>query len=93
MSLYQLHRAIWDQLHAAETSTYPGRSFDARRYDLTSDERAAFDDRNIASLYRLGLHPLLLNAFCRATGVSSQACREQLQVFAVPETRTARWQR
>jgi hypothetical protein len=93
VSLYQLHRAVWDQMRAGEVSSGPGRSFDADRYDLTAEERAAFENRDVAALYQLGLHPVLLNGFCRASGFSRDAYRGLLQGFATPETRTARWQR
>jgi hypothetical protein len=93
MSLYQLHRCVWDQIRANEVSSGPGKSFDANRYDLTPEERKAFEDRDVASLYRLGLHPVLLNGFCRASGYSRDAYRSTLAVFASQETRRARWQK
>ena len=93
LSLYQLHRCVWDRMRADEVGSGPGKDFDPGRYDLTEDERAAFEKRDIAALYRLGLHPVLLNGFARASGFSRDAYREQLQVFATPERRVAPWQR
>jgi len=93
LSLYQLHRAVWDQLRAGEVSSGPGRAFDVTRYDLTEPERRALEDRDMASLYQLGLHPVLLNGYARANGFSRDGYREVLQVFAGPETRKARWQK
>ena len=93
MSLYQLHRCVWDQIRAGEVSSGTGHSFDANRYELGEEERKAFDGRDVAALYALGLHPVLLNAFCRASGYSRNDYRQVLQQFAAPEGRTARWQR
>jgi hypothetical protein len=93
VSLYQLHRCVWDSIRAAEVSSGPGRSFDANRYDLTTEERKAFDEKDIAELFRMGLHPVLLNAFCRASGYSRDEYRGVLQVFAGQEQRRARWQK
>jgi hypothetical protein len=93
LSLYQLHRAVWDQMRAGEVSSGGGRPFDASRYDLTDEERRSFEDRDVAALYRLGLHPVLLNGYARANGFSRDGYRDVLQVYAEPETRKGRWQK
>jgi hypothetical protein len=93
MSLYQLHRCVWDSIRASEVSSGPGRLFNVDRYELTDEERKAFDSKDIAELYRLGLHPVLLNGFARASGFSRDAYRGVLQVFATSEQRKARWQK
>src|SRR5689334_11133338 len=84
VSLYQLQRCVWDRLRAGEANSRSngnGSHFDARGYDLTDEERQAFETRDVAALYRLGLHPVLLNAFCRASGYSRDDYRKALQVF------------
>jgi hypothetical protein len=92
--MYQLHRCVWDSIRASEVkSNNAGRHFDAGRYDLSEEERKAFVDRDVAALYRLGLHPVLLNAFCRASGYTRDDYRKALAVFATREERTGRWQR
>lgn len=93
VSLYQLHRCVWDWVRAGEVSSGAGRLFDESRYDLTEEERKAFEERDVAALYRLGLHPVLLNGFCRASGYSRNEYRDVLQVFATQEQRKARWQK
>jgi hypothetical protein len=94
VSLYQLQRCVWDSIRASEVkSSNAGNHFDVGRYDLDDDERAAFVDRDVAALYRLGLHPVLLNAFCRASGYTRDDYRKVLAVFATREERTGRWQR
>jgi hypothetical protein len=92
MSLYQLHRCVWDELRAEQRRAGTGPTFDPRRYDLTDDERRAYESVDIARLYGLGLHPILLEAYARRRGHTRRAHREALQVFAVPERRRARWQ-
>jgi len=75
------------------SSSNAGSHFDAGKYDLTDEERKAFEERDIATLYQLGLHPVLLNGFARASGFSRDGYREMLAVFATGEERTGRWQR
>ena len=43
------------------------------------------------ALYQLGLHPVLLNAFCRASGYTRDDYRKVLSVFAKPDERKGRW--
>jgi hypothetical protein len=92
VSLYQLHRCVFDFIRSGETKSGNSRPiFDASRYQLTESERAAFEARDVAALYRLGLHPVLLNAFCRAAGYSRDDYRKVLAPYAAPEERKGRW--
>ena len=91
MSLYQLHRCVFDYLRAGEVSSGAAPDFDVSRYDLTDDERKAFDSKDVAALYRMGLHPVLLNGYCRAIGYGRSDYRAILAAHATPETRTGRW--
>jgi hypothetical protein len=93
MSLYQLHRCVYDHLRAGEVGSAGGRAFDVARYDLSDDERTAFEGRDIAGLYQLGLHPVLLNAFCRAAGYGRNEYRRTLESLGTPQEGTGRWQR
>jgi hypothetical protein len=93
VSLYQLHRCVWDYVRAGQVSSGNHASFDVGRYDLTDEERKAFDDRDVAALYGLGLHPVLLNGFARASGYTRDDYRKVLAVFAAKEERTGRWQK
>ena len=69
MSLYQLHRAIYDNMRAGEVGSGKAPAFDISSYDLTDDERESVESRDIAALYVMGLHPVLLNGFARARGI------------------------
>ncbi len=97
MSLYQLHRCVYDWVRAGEVSDNPetdGREdFDVTRYELTDDELKAFEDRDVGQLYQLGLHQVLINRFARAAGYARDDYRKILEPFAEPETRRGRWQK
>ena len=91
MSLYQLHRAVFDYLRAGEVASGAAPEFQVSRYDLTDEERKVFLARDVAALYRLGLHPVLLNGYCRAIGYGRDDYRAKLAADATPETRVGRW--
>jgi len=91
MSLYQLHRAIFDYLRAGEVTSGAAPDFDVGRYNLTEEERKAFDAQDVAAMYHLGLHPVLLNGYCRAIGYGRDDYRAILAAHAVPESGTGRW--
>jgi len=93
VSLYQLHRCVYDFVRAGEVSSGEAAPFDVGRYELTDDERRAFETPDIAALYKLGLHPVLLNRFCRAVGYSRDGYRKVLEPLAESRTGTARWRR
>lgn len=97
MSLYQLHRAVYDWVRAGEVNSDAsgdGRiGFDLSGYELTDDERTAFDAKDIAGLYRLGLHRVLINRYARAAGFARDDYRKLLEPFGETEERRGRWQR
>ncbi len=97
MSWYQMHRAVYDWVRAGEVNSTAGgdgrSAFDVGAYELTDEERKAFDNRDIAALYKLGLHEVLLNRFCRAAGFARDDYRKILEPFGAKEERRARWQK
>jgi hypothetical protein len=93
VSLYQLHRCVYDFVRAGEVGSGTGKPFKVDDYELTEEEHKAFDTKDVASLYQLGLHPVLLNRFCRAAGYARDDYRKLLEPFAVPEERRGRWQK
>jgi hypothetical protein len=93
VSLYQLHRCVYDFVRAGEVGSGVATAFDVDRYELTPEERQAFESRDVATLYRLGLHEVLLNRFCRGVGFSRDDYRKILEPLAVPEQRRGRWQK
>jgi hypothetical protein len=56
MSLYQLHRCVFDYLRAGEVSSGATPDFDISSYDLTDEERKIFESKDIAALYQMGFH-------------------------------------
>jgi hypothetical protein len=97
VSLYQLHRCVYDWVRAGEVSDQQsggGReNLDISRYELTDEELKAFESKDVAALYQLGLHPVLLNRYCRAAGFARDEYRAILQPYAQPEERSGRWQK
>jgi hypothetical protein len=96
VSNYQLHRCVYDWVRAGEINSSEdgdGRAgFDDSGYELSGDERTAFENRDVAALYQLGLHAVLLNRFCRAAGFARDDYRKVLEPFATEEERRGRWQ-
>jgi hypothetical protein len=68
MSAYALQRAIYDYLNPRGRPGAP--ALDAgellARYELSEAELRAVLESDVAALYRLGVHPVLLNGYCRA---------------------------
>lgn len=90
MTWYDLHRCVYDFIRAQESGR--SESFDAAQYRLSPEERRAFDVRDIEALYRLDLHGVLLNRFCRQIGLTRDDYRILLEPCSVPEARRGRWQ-
>ncbi len=68
MSPYALQKAMYDYLNPKGRAGAP--AFDAEslraRYGLSEPEIAALLEGDVAALYRLGVHPVLLNGYARA---------------------------
>ncbi len=80
MGEYQLNKAVFDRLRKVEAD-----------HDLSAAERRALDDGDVRSMYQLGLHPVLLNAFARAIGLRRDDYRVMLEGLDEPKEVTARW--
>jgi len=80
MSLYQLHKAIYTYLNAAEEErgTLDGGTLH-EQFVLTAEEAAAFVGADITALGRLGVHPVLLNSYARARRIPRDAYRAALR--------------
>jgi hypothetical protein len=97
VSLYQLHRAVYDWIRAGEVNSDAGADgrvgFDLAAYELTSEEHRAFLDQDVGAMYQLGLHEVLINRYARAAGYARDDYRKILEQYAKPEERRGRWQR
>ena len=68
MSLYQLQKAMYQYLNPKGDSITPSLDRESlmKRFDLRGDEIDAILNSDVKALYRLGVHPVLLNSFARA---------------------------
>jgi hypothetical protein len=68
VSAYTLQKAIYDYLNPKGRPGAPALDpEDLRaRYELSEAELWAILESDVAALYRLGVHPVLLNGYCRA---------------------------
>lgn len=68
MTAYALQKAIHDYLNPRGRPDPPTLDPDAlhARYGLGEAEVRALVEADVAALYRLGVHPVLLNSFARA---------------------------
>lgn len=74
MSLYQLQKLIYEVNRNSERKEEyrkDSSSF-ASRYDLTPEEREAILRLDVRTLYKLGVHPLLLRPFTLLHRVSAE---------------------
>jgi hypothetical protein len=73
MSLYALQSAIYRYLHPRDSAPVQlEREAVLERFGLTEREADAFLECDVAELYRLGVHPVLLNSYARARMVPSE---------------------
>ena len=83
MSLYALQQFMFDALRQ------PGTSADG--YELMDEESSAVSSNDIAAFYVMGVHPVLLNAWCRATGYTRDQYREVLAPHRTMRGGRPRW--
>jgi hypothetical protein len=97
MSWYQMHRAVYDWVRAGEVNSTDGgdgrAGFDLAAYELTEEERKAFENEDIGAFYQLGLHDVLINRYARAVGFSLKDYRKVLEPLGTQPERKGRWQR
>ena len=90
MTAYRLQQYLYDQL--GRWSSQPGEAVDIEAYELDPAELEAVAGNDIGALYTLGVHPVLLNAWCRATGFTRDQYRELLAPYRRPDDgRQPRW--
>jgi len=80
VSAYQLNKAVFETLRREPPTA-----------DLTGDERAAVDARDMRLLYEMGLHPVLLNAFARFSGLQRDDYRALLAGAGTQPEGVPRW--
>ena len=98
MSWYQMHRCVYDWVRAGEVNSADGgdgrAGFDVASYELTDDERKAFDNQDIAAFYQLGLHEVLHQPLRPRRRVRpGRLPQDPRAVRGQAEERRARWQK
>ena len=68
MTAYALQKAMYDYLNPKGRPDAPALEADTlrARYGLSEAEIRALMEGDVAALYRLGVHPVLLNGYARA---------------------------
>jgi len=92
VSLYQVQQCLFDYLRAMEDAP-PGPKPDIKTdgYDLTDAERTALTGGDVRAFGEMGVHPVIINGYCRAMGYKRADYRELLTGVA-HEPRRTRWQ-
>jgi hypothetical protein len=92
MSLYEVQQCLFDYLRAMENAP-PGERPDivTDGYDLTEGERTVLTQGDVGAFYTMGVHPVIINGYCRAMGYKRADYRPLLAGVA-PERRRTRWQ-
>lgn len=95
MSTYAVQQAIFDHLRALEVASPDGdpRVVEEPAHALTVDEARALRDGDVAAFYRMGVHPVLINAWCRANGWKGPSYRVLFPKEETESARRGRWQR
>jgi len=93
MSTYAMQQAIFDHLRAvaAPSSQRDRRSVATEGYALTDDEARALRDGDVGAFHAAGVHPVLINMYCRANGWKRADYRVLFPVDATREARSVRW--
>jgi hypothetical protein len=69
VSTYGVQQCLFDHLRALERATGQDRpAIIVEGYQLTDAERDALVSGDVATLYEMGTHPVLINGYCRAQG-------------------------
>jgi hypothetical protein len=95
MSSYQLQECLFNYLRALEDSSADGPKpeLSTEGYSLTDEERQALENRDVAALYALGTHPVIINGYCRAMGYKRADYRPLFKETTTVTRGKARWQK
>ena len=92
MSLYQVQQCLFDYLRAMENAPAGARpAIRTSGYELTESEEIALTSGDVGAFYTMGVHPVMINGYCRAMGYKRADYRPLLAGVAV-EPRRTRWQ-
>ena len=93
MSLYQMQQCLFDYLRALEDPNRPSRpEIEVDGYDLSEPERTVLERGDVGAMYTMGVHPVIINGYCRAMGYKRADYRRLLEAAAPAQRRRTRWQ-
>lgn len=98
MTQYALQKCIFDHLRRLEDPDDDRTPDDVvtDRYSLDDSELTALKKGDIAAFQDLGVHPVLINGYCRANGWKRADYKKLFtaeQIAAAEATEGVRWQR
>lgn len=93
MSLYQLQQCLFDHLRRLEAADSTRRPDDVQvdGYELSDAERAAAAAGDVGAFHSFGVHPVIINGFCRANGWKRADYRTLFPAGEDAVTQPARW--
>jgi hypothetical protein len=94
VSLYQLQQCVYNYLRTLEAveAGSPVPTLSTSGYDLNEEEERALKAGDVGAMYAMGIHPVIINGYCRAMGYRRADYRELLQNQNPEPKRKTRWQ-
>jgi hypothetical protein len=94
VSLYQLQQCVYNYLRTLEAveADSPVPTLSTSGYDLNEEEERALKTGDVGAMYSMGIHPVIINGYCRAMGYRRADYRELLQKPNNEPKRKTRWQ-
>lgn len=94
MSVYEMQQCLFDHLRALENAPADGPrpELSVEGYDLNDEERAALVNNDIAAFHTRGVHPVIINGYCRALGYKRADYRPLFESVDNQPKRKTRWQ-
>lgn len=98
MSSYALQKCVFDHLRRLEDPASDRAADDlvTEGYDLDQRELAAARQGDVAEFHDLGVHPVLINGYCRANGWKRADYKKLFradQIADAENTGKTRWQK
>jgi hypothetical protein len=94
VSVYEMQQCLFDYLRSMENAQAdaPRPDLSVQGYDLTDEERNALVTSDIAAFHRAGVHPVIINGYCRAMGYKRADYRPLFDSADSEPRRKTRWQ-
>jgi hypothetical protein len=94
VSLYQVQQCLYNYLRTLEAveAGSPVPELSTSGYDLNEDEERALKAGDVGAMYLMGIHPVIINGYCRAMGYRRADYKELLENKNNEPKRKTRWQ-